>query len=249
MKRRIVVTGFVAVLVASSVLLLGMKGVEPVRQRTITALGTATITVTPDSARLYLSVSTTGKTVTEARQKNAKRVAAVRAAILALKLPDVRTKTLDVAVAKVHGKPADENAPGPLIGYKVTHEFSVLVKDSNPTRLNTAASRVLDTALDNGVDTTDNLSFFKEDISESERLAMSQAVRDALANARAYAKGADVKIAEVVVINGDAHGQVPSYVGGQQGQVPQGLLGIGVSSSFLAGKSRVTCSVRVTCRF
>ena len=80
---------------------------------------------------------------------------------------------------------------------------------------------------------------------------MSEAVENAIANARAYAGGANVQVADVLVINGDIDSMYPSQGGGQQGQQGGfgGSMGLGVQTSFLAGQWDVTCNVRVICRF
>ena len=126
MKRPVAISLFVVVLVTSSLLLLGMKTADTDSSRSVTATGTATVSAVPDSARLYLAVSTTGKTPTEARRENAKRITEVRAALLALKLPNLKTKTLDVTVSKVLGKAKHDDDSRPLIGFEVKHAFTVL---------------------------------------------------------------------------------------------------------------------------
>ncbi|MBT4865092.1 MAG: SIMPL domain-containing protein [Planctomycetaceae bacterium] len=213
----------------------------------------------PDSVRLFLEVITTGKTLASAREENASRVNKVREALVALKLNDLKSKTRDVDVTLVHAEGNDggngvfdqRTEPDTVIGYTVTHSFTVLIKESDPDSLNVAAGRVLDTALESGVNRVWNVSFFKEDSSAMRRQAMSEAVENAIANARAYAGGANVQVADVLVINGDIDSMYPSQGGGQQGQQGGfgGSMGLGVQTSFLAGQWDVTCNVRVICRF
>ncbi len=253
MKRPASVGLIVLLLVASPLLLLGMKTAEPDRKRSITAQGSASVTATPDSARLFLEVSTIGKTPTEARQANAKQIAAVRSALVALKLPDIKTRTVDVDVSKVHGERPHEDAPRPVVGFEVTHSFTVLIRDLKSDKLNDAAGRVLDTALENGVESTDDTSFFKQDTAELRKQVMTKAVEDALANARLYAKGADVKVLEVVKIIGGGARLVPSRSNSDLDlQFRQGSFETdndALSTSFLAGKIQLTCDVQIVCRF
>lgn len=249
MKRQTVVGVAGLSLIASCVLFLGMKTAEPKPPRTISASGTATVAADPDSARLFFEVSAEGKTPTEARIENARRVQAVRAAILSLKLPDLKTKTTDVSVSKVYAKRKDADSPRPVIGYEVTHEFTILIKESSVSRLNASAGRVLDTAIENGVDSTRSISFFKQDTAELKRLAMKQAVENAIANAEAYASGAKVKSVRVAGINGGGADAVSSRFQGQQGQQGGWNMTRGLSTSFLAGKAQITCEVRVLCHF
>lgn len=244
------IAGVLAVAVAAfSFAMMGMDAGETVPPRTIQAFGTATVAAEPDSARLYFAVSTRGETPTEAREENARRMAAVRNALLDLKLPGLKTKTRDVTVARVYGEAPEEGGTRPLVGFDVAHEFTILIEEDDLEQLNTATGKVLDTALENGVVSTRSVSFFKKDMTALARQAMSEAVEDALDNARAFAKGANVTVTDVVVIDGGEQTRIPSYYGGQQGQ--QGGFGgsAGLSTSFLAGKSQISCDVHVTCRF
>ena len=252
MKRPVIVGGVVAAIGLTSAILLGMKAkvADESPQRMITAVGTATVAAPPDSARLYLEVITTGKTITAARKENASRMQKVRTALGKLNLPDLRSKTLDVTVSPVYSKRKDEDDVQHLVGYEVTHSFTVLITETKQDRLNAAAGRVLDTALENGVNSTQSVSFFKANIVEMKHVAMGKAVEDAIANARAYAGGAKLKIGNVVFIGGDGHNSHPSHWGGQQGMVSRrGSSTIGMETSFVTGKSEVTCTVRITCRF
>lgn len=252
MKRPAAVGIVALLLVVACLALIGMKAKAPEQPRIVTATGSAIVGVDPDSARLFFEVSTSGKTPTAARKENAKRVDAVRTAILALKLPDVKTKSTSVYVSKKYGEPNNEDGPRPLIGYQVSHSFTILIKEPSVLRLNASASSVLDTALEHGVSESRSVSFFKEDTKEFERQAMTKAVENAIANARAFAKGAKFDVVKVAAIYGEGHDMLPSHFAGQQGQ--QGQFGgrnrdVGVGTSFLAGRSQITCTVQVACRF
>ncbi|HTE17106.1 MAG TPA: SIMPL domain-containing protein, partial [Armatimonadota bacterium] len=61
--------------------------------RSITTSGTATVSTTPDSARIFFGVRTTAPTVQAARDQNEARLRKFRSALAALKLPGLKTKS------------------------------------------------------------------------------------------------------------------------------------------------------------
>ncbi|MSR57535.1 MAG: DUF541 domain-containing protein [Planctomycetaceae bacterium] len=210
--------------------------------RTISAEGTGTIYSRPDSVRIYLGVVTQSETVAAAREENARTVAKIQEAILALKLRDLKAKTRDTKVQIV--KRREEGME--VKGYRVSQSFSVVFQSTEPDELATAAGRILDAGLQNGVNDHGDVEFFLADESELERQAKTKAVEDALANAAALADGAKLKIIDVVEIQDQASsGYRDAGFGGQQG-------GFGrreTASGLFAGDWQVSASVRIVCRY
>ncbi len=120
------------------------------------------------------------------------------------------------------GQPNQDLVPT-FIGYRVVYAFTVTAKDNDSDKLRTIAGQVLDTALKAGANSgglksaEDKLDFglglfgnqtggvptveyFKEDIAETRRQALSKTAEDALANAKALAGGAKVTIADTIAI-------------------------------------------------
>src|SRR5262249_32788051 len=131
-------------------------------------------------------VVTKAKTVVAAREENARVVAQVQTALLALKLADLKSKTQDSSVSITY----DNYDKTRVVGYEVRQSFSVLVKESDPEKLGATAARILDVSLQHGVNSGGNIEFFKADDAEMKRESMTKAVEDGIANARAYAAGA-----------------------------------------------------------
>src|SRR5262249_22364697 len=213
-------------------------------KRTINTSGQATIKVKPDSARVYFGVQTLAKTIKDAREQNAAKVKKVLDALGALQIPDLKMKTSDVEVELVQSREEKDRLPE-LIGYRITNTFTVLAQNDHPEKLSRDASRVLDTALENGVNIVQQISFFKKDLVDVRRQAMAKAVEDALANAHALAAGGKVKLADTVSINGE-----PAYYYGpqmRQNAAPVG--GGGDDTPLVAGDLEITCRVSVSCTY
>ncbi len=215
-------------------------------QRTITVDGSATVVGTPDSARVYFGVVTIGDTAAAARTENARTIAKVQAALLALKLADLKSRTRDNSVTILH----EDSKRHKIVGYQCEQSFSVLVKEADPEKLGAIANRLLDAGLQNGVNSRANIEFFKEDDTEQRRQAMTKAVEDALANANAYAAGAKGKNVSVVSITERTSREgFGGQFGGGQGGFNGGFGGGNVAPGIVAGNWQVSSSVRVVCRY
>ena len=110
---------------------------------TIEAVGAATVTGKPDSARLYFGIVTQNKALVAATEINGCAVAKIQAAILAMKLSDLKAKTRDLDVSALH----DEKDKNKLVGYEVRHVFSVLIFEPDPEKLGTVAAKIYDVAI------------------------------------------------------------------------------------------------------
>jgi len=241
----------VGMLLVGGVLLRGQapKGPDESKEkRMINTSGTATVRVKPDSARVFFSIQTMAATVKAAREENNGKFNKVTAALNALKVTDLKMKTADVSIEPVVRHRGDDDVPK-ITGYRVTHQFTVLLKDADVEKLSSDAARVLDTVLENGANTVQRIVFFKVEDSALRREAMSKAVENAVANAKALAAGANVKLADTVAITGNPE---YSYWGRnndnvQQAGVPAG--GGGDDTHVVAGDVIITCQVSVTCTY
>jgi uncharacterized protein YggE len=184
------------------------------------------------------------KSLKEARADNNKRVKAAVDALQALKIPNMRMKTSDVTVSleKTHHKTGELTE---IIGYRVTNTFTVVVQNDDVDKLGTLARLVLDTALENGANIVEHISFFKREVGQFRREALAKAVEDATANAKALAGGAKVELREPVTI----HGQPEYHLGRynmdnrQQALAPGGG---GDEAPMVAGNLTITCKVSVS---
>jgi uncharacterized protein YggE len=214
-------------------------------KRTISTNGTATIRAKPDSARVFFSVQTMGKTVKTAREENSAKSKGVIDALKALDLRNLKMKTANVSVEILQSSRGEMHLPT-ILGYRVTNSFTTLVQDADAIKLAANASRILDTVLEYGANQIQQIVFFKQDETEIRREALTNAVQDALANARALARGARVQVGETTSISGQ-----PEYYYGSPmlSQVNAAMVAApgGGDTPVVAGDLEITCHVNITC--
>jgi uncharacterized protein YggE len=215
--------------------------------RRLSTSGTATVRVKPDSARVFFGVQTLAPTIKQAREESSQKVKKVLDALTALQIPDLKMKTSNVSVELVQRAHEEGKLPE-VVGYRVTNSFTALIKGNDPQKLGLTAGRVLDTALENGANQVQQVVIFKQDDTEAKREALTKAVADAAANARALANGANARITDTITIDGH-----PEYFGGRYSlsntaQAQDSFGGAG-ETPILAGEVEITCRVSVTCTY
>lgn len=251
MKRWTVATALAAVAVLGGVIFLHGQtregAADSKEKRTIHTSGAATLKVKPDSARVFFGVQSVAPTIKEAREDNNHRVKAVMDALIALQIPDLKAKTTNVRVDLLQVDHNRTELPR-LIGYRITNTFSVLVKNGDPDKLAAQASKVLDTALEKGANEVQQIVFFKEDDQEIRRQALTKAVGDALANAKALAQGGNVQVHETIQINGEPQfAYYPDQM--VRNAMVQGGFGGEGGTAIALGDLEITCRVSITCSY
>ena len=128
----IAATVAVLAVLTTTVLLRAQAPAEPAadakkEKRTITTSGTATLKIKPDSARVFFGVQTIAKTVKAARDDNNALCKKVIDALTGLKIPDLKLKTADINIELVQAHPANPTDLPPVLGYRVTNSYTVLV--------------------------------------------------------------------------------------------------------------------------
>jgi uncharacterized protein YggE len=220
-------------------------------KRVIHAGGSASVRVSPDSARLFFSVQTMAPKLASARGENAQLTKRVIDAVRKLQIPKLKMKSSDIQVGIRYADTARAERLPTVLGYTVTNSFTVLVENDDPTKLSEAATRLLDTALENGVNQVPQVTFFRKDLKETQRRAMAEAVLDALQNARTLARGADVRITDTIDISSEANTFYP-YTLAQNtltnAVFPAGGEG-GSATPLVAGDLDVTMRVHITCTY
>lgn len=225
------------------------KSVKDADKRVLTTSGQSSIRVKPDSARVFFRVENYGQQVREVRTDNAKRVKKVMDALRALKIDNLKMKSSNVNVQPVvHNFPQAEMKLPQVLGYHVINTFTVLVTNEDAVKLSEQASKVLDSALENGATGVEQIVFFKRDAEDVRRQALTKAVEEAMANARALARGADEKIVASINITGEPR----VYYGGRAQNTLQNVSSFPGNDSdtpLVAGDLEITCSVSITCRY
>jgi uncharacterized protein YggE len=261
MKQAAIVGGLAGVVLLSGLVFLRGQNAAPApgpaaeakkEPHTLHTGGSATVRVKPDAARVFFGVQTSAATIKDARTDNNGRVRKVMEALTALKIPDLKSKTSDVQVDIVYGRNDGGQLP-PIVGYRVSTAFTVLVQDDDPVKLGTQAGRVLDAALEAGANSVQQIAFLsKEGMTQARRKALTQAVQDALANANALAAGAGKDHVDAVTIDGQpAYRDRPVYANRDLVQVANVAIPQGGAdeAALVIGDLEVTCTVNVNCTF
>jgi uncharacterized protein YggE len=248
-------------LVAFSLLLTGETKAQMVdsRAKTIGASGSATVRTKPDAVYIRVKIETRDKELPATRAKNATAAKKVQDQIAALKFPQMTVQSEEMFASPVYpehsyNQEKHDIAMHQPLGYQVVHVLTIDLKRADLNQLTREASQIVDTALEHGATELSNIIFYKELTKAEARQAMTEAVKDALENAQAYAKGANVVIKETISIDGQryevqTYSPIERYRGGFGGGGLGGMGGGGSDTPIKAGDIEVHCEVQVTCKF
>jgi uncharacterized protein YggE len=224
-------------------------GAKAKDKRVLTTSGTATIRVKPDSARVFFRVETYAAQVKEARADNGRINQKIIQAIKALDINNLKMKTDNVNVTVVTNQQRVGMGELPkILGYHIISSFTVLVENEDARKLGEQAGRVLDSALENGATGVERIAFFKKDTTDLRRQALTKAVEEAMANARALARGADEKLKESLTIADTPQYYFRGNNDGVQNTIFAPQAG-GEATPLVAGDLELNCHVSVTCRY
>lgn len=162
----------------------------------ITVTGEAETDVMPDKALLYLTILTEGKDAKTVQQENAKKMNQVKADLKTQGIEDTEIET-----SSYNLYPWDEldQTASKLIhkGYRAQHTLAVTI-----TKIDTAG-KIIDTAVQSGVNTIDNIQFTLSD--QLEKKTKEQLVAHASSKAKqkaaTLASNLDVSLGKVLSIS------------------------------------------------
>ncbi len=156
--------------------------------------------IAPDMASSSLGVMTEGKTAAEALAANATRMTAVMASLRKAGIAerDIQTSglTLNPQYRYV------ENQPPVLIGYQVTNQVTVTVRDLK--KLGAA----VDATVNAGANQVNGISFGLSDPTAAENAAREAAVKALSAKADLYARATGYRVSRLVTLS-EGGGYVP----------------------------------------
>ena len=168
---------------------------------TITVSGTGRATLTPDRFSFSAGVQTTAPTVEEAVNENNSKMSAVIAALKKAGATDqeVRTSNFSIFPQQVY----EQGKPPRITGYQANNTVLVTKKDI------AAASKLLQVALNGGVNETSGLSFDVSDPSRGRDQGLKAAFDDARAKAALLAQAAGRSLGRAMTINEFGEAQPP----------------------------------------
>ena len=165
----------------------------PGPRHTISVTGQGEVKAVPDQIVASFAVETTGTRATDAAAENAKRSAAVAAALKALLAPEDTVGTTHYAVDPRYepGRPGEVREPR-IVGYVARNEVQI------ESRRIDKAGALVDAAIGAGANRVGSLQFSLSKRDELLRSALEKAGADARAQAESVAKGLGVRLKGVL---------------------------------------------------
>ena len=149
--------------------------------------------VAPDMATITLGVMTEGKTAAEAFAANATRMTAVMASLRRAGIAerDIQTSNLNLSPQYRYA----ENQPPMLIGYQVSNQVTVTVRDLK------RVGAAVDATVNAGANQVNGISFGLADPTAAENAARQAAVKALAAKADLYAAATGHRISRLVTLS------------------------------------------------
>lgn len=163
----------------------------PTRVASITAVGSASVSVTPDMARVDVGVATQAATAQDATQQNATQAGAVITALQTLLGANASIKTISYSVSPVYNNPPAGQS-SMIIGYMVTNIVEATLTDL------TLVGNAIDTAIQSGANRVQGISFGIQDNTASVAQALKLAASRARSQADAIASGLNLHTGSVL---------------------------------------------------
>jgi uncharacterized protein YggE len=178
----------------------------PARSGSITAVGTATVSVPPDLARVNVSVFTQASTAQEAAAANATQSGSVISAVQTLLGSSAHIKTVSYFLSPVYNNPPQgQNAT--IIGYSVTNTLEITLTDLGKI------GQTIDTAIQSGANRVQGISFDLQDRNSPTSQALKAAAVSAQAQANAIASGLNLHTGAVLHASEGVNTSTPVGVG------------------------------------
>jgi uncharacterized protein YggE len=169
----------------------GLCAQTPMRIASITAVGDASVSVTPDMALVDVGVSTQAATAQDATQQNATQASAVITALQTLLGSNASIKTISYSVSPVYNNPPPGQS-AMIIGYMVTNIVEATLTDL------TQVGKVIDTAIQSGANRVQGISFGLQDRTAPVAQALKLAASRARSQADAIASGLNLHTGSVL---------------------------------------------------
>jgi uncharacterized protein YggE len=177
------------------------------RQRTVRAVGTATVSTQPDLVRVSLSVVTTAPTAAVASEQNATIVDRVINQVRAVVGNAGQVRTTGYSLGPNYSQSRD-GTPPQIVSYTLTNTLEVTSPDLS------RAGQIIDTASGAGANRINGLSFGLRDSNDAQTQALTRAATRARDQARAIALGVGLSLGPILSLE---EGSVVSPVRGVLG--------------------------------
>lgn len=159
---------------------------------TVQATGDGSVSVTPDQARINVSVVTQAANAQDAANQNAGIATTVIGQLTQVLGESGSVKTVNYSITPIYQN--SPNQPSTLTGYSVTNSIQVTLNDL------TITGKVIDTATQAGASRIDSLQFSLKDDSAARSQALSAATRKAKSKAEAIAASVGLRTGAIFLI-------------------------------------------------
>jgi uncharacterized protein YggE len=207
----------------------------PARPASITAVGSATVSVTPDMARVDISVVTQGATAQDATLANATQAGAVITALQGFVSSSSNIKTVSYYLSPVYNNPPPGQS-ATIIGYMVTNTVEVTLTDLSQV------GKVIDTAIQSGANRVQGISFDVQDRNPVIAQALKSASGSARAQADAIASGLNVHTGAVLHASEGVNTAIPIPLGAAASAAPT----TPIETGLVVVQASVTLEVTIT---
>lgn len=168
----------------------------------ITATGTATVSASPDLARVDVGVVTQAASAQDATSQNATQTSAVITALQNLLGSNASIKTISYSLSPVYNNPpAGQNAS--IVAYMVTNIVEVTLTNLTQT------GSVIDTAVQAGANRVQGVTFDLQNRDPITAQALKTAAASALSQAQAIATGLNLHTGAVLQASESVNSSVP----------------------------------------
>ena len=171
---------------------------EEIRPR-INVTGEGVVYLAPDIATLQLGVLSEADTARDALSSNNKQMAAVIASMKegGIAEKDLQTSGFSIQPRYVYDNPkqGEEQKPPRIVGYTVSNNLSVKIRDLKKV------GEVLDRSVTLGINNGGNIQFGNDDPGEAISKARASAMKDAKDRAEVLLSAAGAKLGKIIEIN------------------------------------------------
>lgn len=186
--------------------------VNDVKEHTLYVYGNGEIKVTPDMAKIMLSVLTEESSAKEAAEKNAVIVEELLKRLEKIGVPRENIQTTSYNIYPIYYYPK-EGTPT-ITGYRVINSLEVKIIEKDASKLGLNAGKIVDEAVAAGVNQVTGITFTVTDetYKSLKSAALKLAVEDAASKAKLISETLGVKIVGVQSVNEGSYSPTPVYV-------------------------------------
>lgn len=173
--------------------------------KTVTVLGTGTVTVQPDIAAITIGVDVIRETVPEALTEANTKMTAIISALKAEGVldDDIQTAYFSVYAVRDYNAESTGSSLPPIVGYTVSNQVSVTIRDVTWQRglPSDEVGAVIGAAIDAGANDIYGVTFSVSDTTNAERDARALAVQNANERASELASAAGKRVGDVIAMS------------------------------------------------